>query len=118
MRLKNEHVHQRSLAMVQVPHNRHIARHRRELEHTQHEAGSMILISLSLLIVWRYSNETSSPLVIPRLRHVFLLHNPLPHFNRRHDRFCEGLRVFFLDQSLDVGAIDLFCSWVVLLVLM
>lgn len=58
------------------------------------------------------------PFVKSCFRHVLLLDSPFSYFYRSNNGFRKRLRVFFLDQSLNIGPIYIGGGWIILLVFM
>ena len=93
MSLKDKHIQQSSLSVMQMANDGDIPNKLGEGGHIEKEA-----------------------LVESRLWHVLLFHDPFSRLDWGDDRFRKGLSVFLVDESLDVLAIHVGCRWIILLV--
>ena len=84
MSLKDKHIQQGCLSVMQVANDSDISDELGEGGHIEEEA-----------------------LIESCLWHVFLLHDPFPRLDWSYDRFRKGLGVFLVDKSLDILAIHI-----------
>ena len=91
--LKDEHIQQSRLSVVQMANDCNISDK-----------------------LWERGHIEEKCLIKSCLWHVFLLHDPFPGLDRSDDRLRKRLCVFLLDESLDILAIHVGRRWVILFV--